>query len=233
MIKKPKLLILLDILCLVLVPGTLALILFFTPVEAVMGPVQKVFYFHVSAAWAGMLSFLLAASAGVGYLSTRRRWWDWLSVSAVEVGLVFSLIAILSGMIWAQPIWNTWWVWDPRLTTTAIMALIYLAYFILREGLETPEAQARLGAVYTIVGAISVPLTFFSIRLFRTIHPVVIATGSEGGSAFNMTPRMLLAFFTSLGVFTLLLVDLVWRRLRLAKLQSAIQEEVDECLPTP
>ena len=193
-----------------------------------MGPVQKVFYFHVSAAWAGMLSFILAAGAGGVYLAKRRQWWDWLSLSAIEVGLVFGLIAILSGMIWAQPIWNTWWVWDPRLTTTAIMELIYLAYFILRSGLETPEARARLGAVYAIVSVITVPLTFFSIRLFRTIHPVVIATGSEGGSAFNMTPRMLLAFFTSLGVFTILWVDLVWHRLRLARLQTEQKQEVQQ-----
>jgi len=220
------LLILLDILSLILIPSALILILFFTPVENVMGPVQKVFYFHVSAAWAGMLSFILAAVAGGGYLITRRQWWDWLSLSSIEVGLVFGLIAILSGMIWAQPIWNTWWVWDPRLTTTAIMVLIYLAYFILRSGLETPEARARLGAVYAIVSVITVPLTFFSIRLFRTIHPVVIATGSEGGTAFNMTPRMLLAFFTSLGAFTILLIDLVWHRLRLARLQSLTHEEV-------
>ena len=224
MTRKPPLLILLDILCLSLIPAALALILFFTPVEAVMGPVQKVFYFHVSAAWAGMLSFIIAAAAGCGYLATRRPWWDWLSLSAIEVGLVFGLIAILSGMIWAQPIWNTWWVWDPRLTTTAIMELIYLAYFILRSGLETPEKRARLGAVYAIVGAATVPLTFFSIRLFRTIHPVVIASGGSG-SAFNMTPPMLLAFFASLGVFTLLLADLVWHRLRLARLQASHQEE--------
>jgi len=218
--KKPKRLTLLDILCLILVPAAMVLILFFTPTERVMGPVQKVFYFHVSAAWAGMLSFLLAAAAGAGYLITREQKWDWLSLSAIEVGLVFGLIAILSGMIWAQPIWNTWWVWDPRLTTTAIMELIYLAYFILRSSLDTIESRARLGAVYAIVSAATVPLTFFSIRLFRTIHPVVIAMGGSGGSAFNMTPRMLLAFFSSLFVFTLLLSDLVWHRYRLARLQA-------------
>jgi len=223
--KKPKLLKFLDILCLILVPGALVLILFYTPTERVMGSVQKVFYFHVSAAWAGMLSFLLAAVSGGIYLSTRKQKWDWLSLSSIEVGLVFGLIAILSGMIWAQPIWNTWWVWDPRLTTTAIMELIYLVYFILRSSLNTPESQARLGAVYAIVSAATVPLTFFSIRLFRTIHPVVIAAGGSGGSAFNMTPRMLLAFFVSLFVFTLLLIDLVWHRSRLAKLQAINQGE--------
>jgi len=191
-----------------------------------MGPVQKVFYFHVASAWGGMLSFLLAAAAGAGYLVTRKVRWDWLSLSAVEVGLVFGLIAILSGMIWAQPIWNTWWAWDPRLTTTAIMELIYLAYFILRSGLDTPETKARLGAVYVIVSVISVPLTFLSIRLFRTIHPVVIAaSGSE--SAFSMSPRMLLAFITSLVVFTVLIADLIWHRYRLAQLQNPIQEEAN------
>jgi heme exporter protein C len=220
--KKPPILILLDLLSIVLVPAALILILFFTPVEAVMGPVQKVFYFHVSAAWAGMLSFIIAAAAGAGYLIRRDLKWDQLSLSAIEVGVVFGLIAILSGMIWARPIWNTWWVWDPRLTTTAIMELIYLAYFILRSGLATPEARARLGAVYAIVSVITVPLTFFSIRLFRTIHPVVIAP-SEGGAGFNMSPRMQLAFFISLAVFTVLLIDLIWNRTRLAAAQAKIQ----------
>jgi heme exporter protein C len=221
--KKHPLLIVLDILSLLLVPGALALILFYTPVEAQMGAVQKVFYFHVAAAWAGMLSFVVAAVGGALYLIKRQMRYDWLSMSAVEVGLVFGLAAILSGMIWAHPIWNTWWVWEPRLTTTAIMELIYLAYFILRSALNTPESKARLGAVFAILSVITVPLTFFSIRLYRTIHPVVFAAGGE--SAFSMSPRMLLAFFTSLGVFTVLLADLIWNRTRLAGLQSKIQQE--------
>ena len=225
MFKKPRLLVALDILCMVTFPAAVVLILFFTPVEAVMGPVQKVFYFHMSAAWVGMLSFIIAAVAGGAYLVTRRIKWDWLSIAAIEVGLVFAVIAILSGMIWARPIWNTWWVWDPRLTTTAIMVMIYFAYFILRSGLNTPETQARLGAVYAILAVATVPLTFFSIRLFRTIHPVVIATGG-GGSAFNMSPRMLNALFVSLFVFTLLLADLVWHRFRLAQLQQDADQEV-------
>jgi heme exporter protein C len=223
--KKPLALIILDILSLISVPAALMLILFLTPVEAAMGPVQKVFYFHVASAWAGMLSFILAAGAGIGYLISRRFSWDWLSLSAIEVGVVFGLITILSGMIWARPIWNTWWVWDPRLTTTAIMELIYGAYFILRSGLNTPETRARLGAVYAVISAGTVPLTFFSIRLFRTIHPVVIA-GGGGESSFDMSPRMLRAFLISLAVFTLLLADLVWNRFRLAKLEEKQKEEV-------
>ena len=220
MTKKPILLTIIDILVLILMPAALVLIWFFTPVEAVMGPVQKVFYFHVASAWAGMLSFIFAAAAGSGYLLSRRQQWDWLSYSAIEIGVVFGIIAILSGMIWARPIWNTWWVWDPRLTTTAIMILIYLAYFLLRSGLNHPEAQARLGAVYAILGAATVPLTFFSIRLFRTIHPVVIAPSGSAGPAFNMSPRMLFAFISSLFLFTILLADLIWHRYRLAEFEN-------------
>ena len=224
--KKPLLLKILDLLSIVLIPAALILILFYTPVELVMGPVQKVFYFHVAAAWSGMLCFIVAAVAGGGYLGSRQPHWDWLSLSAIEVGIMFGLVAIFSGMIWAQPIWNTWWVWDPRLTTTAIMVLIYLVYFILRSSLDSPETRARLAAVYAIVSAFTVPLTFFSIRLFRTIHPVVIAAGGSSDSAFNMTPRMLAVFISSLFVFTILTVDLIWNRFRLAKLQAKIQQEV-------
>lgn len=225
--KKPAALVVLDLLSLILVPVVMLIIIVYTPVEVVMGPVQKVFYFHISAAWAGMVCFILGAVGGAGYLLKRRIRWDWLSSAAIEVGLVFSIITIFSGMIWARPIWNTWWVWDPRLTTTAIMTLIYLAYFILRAGVSTPEAQARLGAVFAILAALTVPLTFFSIRLFRTIHPVVIAPADGAGGAFSMSPRMLNTLLISLLVFTVLLVDLVWRRVRLAQLEFEMTREVE------
>jgi len=221
--KKQPLLTALNILAAAGVLGALILILFFTPEEAQMGAVQKVFYFHVAAAWAGMLSFVIAAVAGAIYLSKREFRWDWLSLASIEVGIMFGLAAILSGMIWAHPIWNTWWVWEPRLTTTAIMELIYLAYFILRGALNTPEAKARLGAVFAIVSVITVPLTFFSIRLYRTIHPVVFVSG--GSTAFTMSPRMWTAFIASLAAFTILLAALIWNRTRLAALQSANAQE--------
>jgi heme exporter protein C len=221
--KKQPLLTVLNILAAALVLGALVLILFFTPEEAQMGAVQKVFYFHVASAWAGMLSFVIAAVAGALYLAKREMRWDWLSLASIEVGIMFGLAAILSGMIWAHPIWNTWWVWEPRLTTTAIMELIYLAYFILRGALNTPEAKARLGAVFAIVSVITVPLTFFSIRLYRTIHPVVFASG--GSTAFTMSPRMWTAFIASLGAFTVLLAALIWNRARLAALQAHHAQE--------
>ena len=164
-----------------------------------MGDVQRVFYFHVSAGWVGMLSFLVAAVAGVLYLLKGQRKWDIVGLAAVEIGIVFVFINIVTGSIWARPIWNTWWTWDPRLTTATVMELIYLAYLMLRQGIEDPDRRARFGAVYTIVGFLSVPLTFFSARLFRTIHPVVIGTNDPNAQGqFDMTPKMLQTFMFSL-----------------------------------
>ena len=119
-----------------------------------------------------------------------------LGVMYVVAGLVFFLIAITLGSIWARPIWNTWWTWDPRLTTATITELIYIAYFMVRGAIENPDLRARISAVYTLVGSASVPLTFFSIRLLRTIHPVVIAGNNDAQSTFAMTPHMLTAAST-------------------------------------
>jgi heme exporter protein C len=190
-----------------------------------MGLVQKVFYFHVAAGWVGMLGFLAAAIAGIFYLRTAQRRWDIIGLAAVEIGMVFAFINIVSGSIWARPIWNTWWTWDPRLTTATIMELIYFAYLMLRAGIEDPERRARFGAVYAIVGFISVPLTFLSARLFRTIHPVVIGTGDPSSQgAFDMTPKMLQTFLFSLFSFSFVFADLLWHRVRLGELSDQVEQ---------
>ncbi len=222
---KPRLLTILDGVTLVLVLAATGLVLFYAPVEAVMGLVQKVFYFHVAAGWVGMLGFLMALIAGVLYLRSKDSRWDRAGVAGVEIGMVFMLINIITGSIWARPIWNTWWTWDPRLTTATIMELVYAAYLMLRQGIEEPERRERFGAVYAILGFISVPLTFFSIRLFRTIHPVVIG-GSDPGAqgAFDMTPAMRQTFFFGLIAFSFLFADLYWHRLRLGQLAARVEQ---------
>jgi len=222
---KPIGLKILDILSIVLLLIASWMVFFYAPMEAVMGNVQRVFYFHVSTAWVGMLSFLVAAIAGIAYLVSKKTNWDIVEVSAVEIGLVFSIIAVASGSIWARPIWNTWWTWDPRLTTVTIMILIYAAYLLLRAGIDDPGRRARFGAVYAILGFLSVPLTFFSARLYRTIHPVVIGTNQPGATgAFDMTSDMLTVFFFSLFVFTLFFADLLWHRIRMGRLQERVEE---------
>jgi heme exporter protein C len=222
---KPRFLKILDVVTLVLFVIAVGMVFFYAPMEAVMGQVQRVFYFHVANAWVGMLGFLVAAVAGVAYLIKGDRKWDTLGLAAIEISLVFFFVSIVTGAIWARPAWGTWWTWDPRLTTAAIVELVYAAYMLLRQGIEDPDRRARFGAVYAILGFISVPLTFISIRLFRTIHPVVIGgsdPGAEGG--FNMTPLMLQTFLFSLFTFTVLFVDLLWHRVRLGRKAEKVEQ---------
>jgi heme exporter protein C len=203
----------------------LYLSLFYAPREATMGDVQRVFYFHISNAWVGMLAFLVAAIAGGMYLARGDQRWDRVALASIEIGIVFAFITIVSGSIWARPIWNTWWTWDPRLVTYTVMELIYLAYVMLRQGIEDPERRARFGAVYGIVAFISVPITFLSIRLFRTIHPVVVGSGDPGAAgSFNMSSRMLVAFFFSLFTYTFVYATLLWHRIQLQSLAEKVEQ---------
>ena len=209
-----------SILSVLLVLAALAVVLFLTPLEQTMGAVQKVFYFHLSAAWVGMLAFILAALFGIFYLRKADLKWDRLAAASVEIGLLFTVITILSGMIWARPIWNTWWTWDPRLTTITIMAFTYLGYLLLRRSSEEPEKRARFSAIYAVLGVLSVPLTFLSAHLLRSIHPVIFL-GSSPEMAMN--PAMYRALFLGLFSFSVLYLALLWQRVRLGRLQ----EEVD------
>ena len=223
--SKPKALTILDIVCVILFIAAVYLALVFAPLEAVMGWVQKVFYFHVATAWVGMMGFMAAGIAGIIYLWKKDLKWDIVEVAAVEISMVFFGITIVMGSIWARPIWNTWWTWDPRLTTAAITMLVYAAYMMLRQGIEEPERRARFGAVYTILGFVAVPITFISIRLLRTIHPVVVGKGAgSGDGSFAMTGDMQVAFFFSLFVFTVLFVDFLWHRVRMGQLATRVEE---------
>ncbi|MEN4040726.1 MAG: cytochrome c biogenesis protein CcsA [Anaerolineaceae bacterium] len=225
MAAKPRLLSVIDLVALLMLAAAIYMVFVFAPIERVMGLVQKVFYFHVSAGWVGMLSYLVAAIAAVVYLVTRRRSWDTVSLAAVELGLVFMLINIITGSIWARPIWNTWWTWDPRLTTATIMELAYAGYLMLRGAVEDPERRSRFASVYAIIAFISVPLTYFSIRIFRTIHPVVIGNGAPGNEgSFDMTPAMLQTFMFSLLTFSVIYVSLLWHRIRLGRLADQVEE---------
>jgi heme exporter protein C len=211
----------------------LYIVLIWAPQEAIMGDVQRVFYFHVAAGWVGALAFLVTAIVGGIYLARGEQRWDRIAVASVEIGVVFTIINIVTGSIWARPIWNTWWTWDPRLVTATIMLLIYIAYIMLRQGIEDPDRRARFGAVYGIVGFISVPITFASIRIFRTIHPVVVGSSDPTAlGAFDMNAEMRVAFFFSLFTFTLIYITLLWYRLRLQQQKEKIEERKLRTLST-
>jgi heme exporter protein C len=221
---RPIALKILDVVSIIVLAVAAYLALIFAPTEQVMGDVQRVFYFHIGTAWVGLLGFILAAIAGIAYLITKNLTWDRFEVAAVEVSTVFFFITIVLGSIWARPAWNTWWTWDPRLTTAAITELIYIAYFMLRQGIEEPEKRARFGAVYTLLGGVSAPITFMVIRLFRSIHPVVIGAANGNQDKMSMTGDMRIAFFFSLFAFTVIFIDMIWHRLRLGSLQDKVEE---------
>lgn len=222
---KPLALKILDTVSLILFAVAVGMVFFYAPTEAVMGEVQRVFYFHVATAWVGMLGFMAAGVAGIGYLRSNDQKWDIASLAAVEISLVFFFIAIVMGSIWARPAWGTWWTWDPRLTTATVVELVYAAYLLLRQGIEDPERRARFGAVYTLLGFLSVPITFISIRLLRTIHPVLLASGEESSdSGMSMTPAMFQTMIFSVITFSLIFVSLLWHRIRLGRLAEKVEQ---------
>jgi heme exporter protein C len=210
----------LSLLSVVLILAALAVVLWYAPLEQTMGWVQKVFYFHVSSAWVGMLAFLLALFFGIKYLNTKDLKWDRALAASVEIGLLFTITAILSGSIWARPIWNTWWTWDPRLTSVTIMAFTYVALLLLRRSTENREKQARFSAIYAIIGFISVPLTFYATRLLRTIHPVIFSVNQAD---MALTPPMLIALIISLIAFTCVFAAFLLQRLALAERQTRLE----------
>jgi heme exporter protein C len=200
--------------------GLLALYMAFVyaPKEATMGDVQRIFYFHVGAAWTAFLAFFVVFLGGVAYLRTQDRRWDALSLSSAEIGVVFTTIALATGSIWAKPAWGAWWTWDPRLTTTTVLWLIYVSYLILRSTIDEPDRRARFAAVVGIVGFVDVPIVFMSIRLWRTIHPVLVK--SEG---FDMAPAMVYALLAALLAYTLLYAYLLLVRTSLERRRLEVE----------
>lgn len=187
---------------------------------------QRIFYFHVAAGWVGYLAFGVTAVASILYLLKRERRFDHVAVSSAEIGVVFTAANLVSGSVWARPTWGTWWSWDdPRLTLAAIVLLVYVAYLMLRNAIDDPERRARLAAIYGIVGFLSVPLSFISVRIWRTIHPAVIGTGSETSQGgFDMSGNMVVVLLFSIFTFSLLYAVLLHYRLRLETLREQVED---------
>ncbi|NQU63822.1 MAG: cytochrome c biogenesis protein CcsA [SAR324 cluster bacterium] len=146
------------------------MIFFRTPIETEMGIVQKIMYIHLPFVWTAFLSFLIAFIASIGYLWKRREGFDILASCTVEIGVVFTGIALVTGSIWGKPTWNTYWSWDARVTTTLILFLIFVGYILLRRFTTHGEQQARLSAVVAIVGFLDIPLIYMSVVWWRTLH---------------------------------------------------------------
>jgi heme exporter protein C len=193
----------------VLLLGAAAYAAFFVaPTDAKQGLIYRILYLHVASAWTGLSSFFICFIANLLYVWRREPRWDWLGVSAGETGLVFTTVVLVTGPIWAHPVWGIWWTWDARLTSTFVLWLLYVSYLLLRTLIEEPDRRALLSALFGIFAFIDVPLVFGSIRWWRTQHPQPVVMG-EPGSGLDPTMYKVLFFswFAMLGLMTLLLLQ--------------------------
>jgi heme exporter protein C len=226
---KEKIKIILPVIDLPLMILALYMVFVYAPADAYMGDVQRIFYFHVSFAWTGFLAFFCNFIGSIMYLIKKERCWDILAVSAAEIGIVFCLIVLTTGPIWARPVWGAWWTWDPRLVTFLILTFMYAAYMTVRGAIEEETKRGRFSAVIGIVAFLNVPLTYLASHLWRTIHPDVIRPGGK----WSLDPAMTDALRASIPAITLFFVILLLRRMdlegmrdRVAELRKKVMKEV-------
>ena len=208
-----------------LMAASLWMMFFYAPIEREMGIVQKIFYFHVPLAWNAFLGFTIVFFASFRYLATRDPKWDARAVAAAEVGVLFTTLVLITGPIWAKPVWGIWWTWDARLTLTFVLWLIYIGYLMLRRYIDAADRRAALAAVIGIVGFVDVPLVYFAIRWWRTQHPQPVIMGGEDS---GLDPRMSATLWVSTAAYLLLFVSLYRRRLAVEHLRAkvdALREE--------
>ena len=204
---------------LMLIAGYAAL--FLAPSERTMGLVQRIFYFHVPSAWTAFVAFLIVFIANIAYLTRRRPHWDWLAVSAAEVGLAFCTVVLVTGPLWARPVWGIWWTWDARLTSTLVLWLLYLSYLLLRTLVDDHARRAVVSAVFGIFAFLDVPLVYMSIRWWRTQHPQPVIAG---GSGSGLDPLMWRVFLTCWAALLGLMLILLRERYRLESLRHDVAE---------
>jgi len=188
------------------------------PTERTMGDVQRIFYYHVPSAWTAFLLFPINFVASVVYLIRRDSKSDIVALVSAEVGVVFCTVVLVTGPIWARPVWGIWWTWDLRLTLTLVLWLIYVSYLVLRR-FSTSSQTAVLAAVLAVFGALDVPLVYFSIWFFRTQHPSPVI--GNGGS---LDPRMAHVLLINWAAFLCLAWLMSWTRFRLEVLKREVEE---------
>jgi heme exporter protein C len=179
---------------------------FIAPTDAKQGLIYRILFLHVASAWTGLTAFFICFVANVLYVLCRQPRWDWLGVAAGEVGLAFTTAVLVTGPIWAHPVWGIWWTWDARLTSTFILWLLYVSYLLLRTLIEESDRRAMLSALFGIFAFLDVPLVFGSIRWWRTQHPQPVVMGGPGAGLDPLMYKVLFfSWFAMLALMTLLL----------------------------
>lgn len=192
------------------------------PPDAVQGEVQRLMYVHVPAAWLAYLSFLVVFVSSIAYLRSRRIRWDRIAAASAEIGVLFTALAIALGALWGKPVWGTWWTWDPRLTTTAMLLLIYLGYLAVRRIVDNPSRRARWAAVIGIVGFVDVPIVHLSVVWWRSLHQESTLLRLGGPEIHG---SMLAALLVGVGAFTLVYAYLMTLRLRVGRVEERAARE--------
>ncbi|HWR34522.1 MAG TPA: cytochrome c biogenesis protein CcsA [Clostridia bacterium] len=190
------------------------------PTEQTMGNVQRIFYYHVPSAWVAFLCFFANFLASIWYLVQRSQRADAVALSTAEVGVVFCTVVLITGPLWAKPVWGIWWTWDARLTSTLVLWLIYVSYLVLRRFAAGAQTQV-LAAALAIFGFVDVPIVYLSIRYFRTQHPQPVIGGGEGS---GIHPAMLSALLWNFAAFSALAIMLIWVRYRLQIMEQQVEE---------
>jgi heme exporter protein C len=214
---KPLYLIL-AVLTFVLIEVALYMAFLYAPTERTMGDVQRIFYFHVSSGWVSFLAFFVVCLASIAFLRTGKAHWDRLAACSAEIGVLFITLILLTGPLWAKPVWNVYWTWDARLTTSLILWLIYIAYLMVRNYTADPERGAKFAAVFGIIGFLDVPIVYMSIRWWRTLHPAPVMGGGGG-----LAPEMFRSLMTGIIAFTVLYITLLLLYYRISTLEQKIQ----------
>ncbi len=190
----------------------------YAPTDAIQGPPQRIFYFHVPISWIGMLAFVVLTVASIGYLLKKDERWDWAARASAEIGTVFITLALITGSIWGRTTWGTWWTWDPKLTATLILWFMYVGYLMLRSYMGRTQASANSGAVLAIIGVIDVPIIYEAVNLWRSLHPAA-QVGVQGA----LPPEVVITLMVSLTAFTLLYSFLMIQLYQFQKLQTLAQ----------
>jgi heme exporter protein C len=205
----------------VLLLGAAAYAAFFVaPTDVKQGLIYRIIFLHVPSAWTGLTAFFVSFVANILYVWRRQLKWDWLGVSCAEVGLAFTTVVLVTGPIWAHPVWGIWWTWSPRLTSTFILWLLYVAYLLLRTLIEEPDRRALLSALFGIFAFVDVPLVFGSIRWWRDQHPQPVVMGEPGS---GMDPIMLKVLLFSWLAMLALMTLLIFQRYRLEAMRSDLE----------
>ena len=201
--------------------GALFAGLLYAPTERMQGHVQRIFYLHLPIAWNAYLAFFVVFAASVAYLWKGEQWWDSLARASAEIGLVFTTLVLITGSLWARPIWGAWWSWDARLTTSLVLWFMYVGYLLLRTSVADERRASRYAAVVGILGFVDVPIIHQSVVWWRTLHPESVLL-APGGPA--MPPSMLASLAISLLAFTLLYASLLRLRLQAELLRSDVRQ---------